>query len=325
VTVFGDSSTPSKGLRRRRSGEPLGLGALWRGAAAIVAVLALVGWLGSGFHVLAADERGVVRRFGAITAQLGPGMHYVLPWPVSRVDVVKSTSVLKEGAGFRFAGQETEALTGIELLTGDTNILSIALVLQFVIRDPAGFLTRIEQPRELVELLAQCVLTETVATMPVDGVLTTGRLAIQDRVRVRTQTLLDRERSGIQITSASIMAITLDRSVAESFQDVADATADREKTINEAHSYANALLPKARGDAAGTLGDAQNYKRQVAAKAEGEAERFLAVLGEYERAPSVLRTKIYFEEVEKTLRRPKIYVIDSQESGGRLSVRLIAP
>jgi modulator of FtsH protease HflK len=40
---------------------------------------------------------------------------------------------------------------------------------------------------------------------------------------------LDLRHSGIAIISASIMAMTLDGSVAEAFQDVADAMADREK------------------------------------------------------------------------------------------------
>ena len=50
----------------------------------------------------------------------------------------------------------------MELLTGDTNILSIALVLQYVIGNPADFLFRVEAPQALVGTLAQTVLTETV-------------------------------------------------------------------------------------------------------------------------------------------------------------------
>src|SRR5437588_4825420 len=42
-----------------------------------------------------------------------------------------------------------------------------------------------------------------------------------------------------RIVSASIMTITLDRSVVQTFQDVADAMADREKVINEARAYAS--------------------------------------------------------------------------------------
>ncbi len=56
--------------------------------------------LASGFYVVGADERAVVRRFGAVEAEVGPGMHYRFPWPVDRLDVVKTTSVKKVGVGF---------------------------------------------------------------------------------------------------------------------------------------------------------------------------------------------------------------------------------
>ena len=57
-------------------------------------------YFATGFYVVNADEHGVVRRFGAIEARVGPGMHYRLPWPVDRVDVLKTTSVMKVGVGF---------------------------------------------------------------------------------------------------------------------------------------------------------------------------------------------------------------------------------
>ena len=295
------------------------------GWVALAAVPALVCWLGSGVYVVAADERGVVRHLGAVAARVGPGMHYRLPWPVGRVDVLKATSVMKAGAGFALPTDESQAVTGVELLTGDTNILSVALVLQFVVRDPADYLVRIEDPRGYVGLLAQAELTEIVAGMPVDEVLTTGRLAVQDQVRGRTQAVLDRERSGIPITSSNIMAVTLDRSVAEAFQAVVDAVADREKARNEANTYANALLPKARGEAAAALGEAQNDKRRRVAEARAEAERFLALAREYEKAPEVSRARIYFESIDKILSRARLYVVDSE--GGRvpLNLRLVAP
>jgi regulator of protease activity HflC (stomatin/prohibitin superfamily) len=57
-------------------------------------------------------------------------------------------------------------VAGVEILTGDTNIVSVAMTLQYVIRNPAAFLF-------------------TVLGMPVDEVLTTGRLTIQERVKRR--------------------------------------------------------------------------------------------------------------------------------------------
>ena len=56
----------------------------------------------SGFYVVGADERAVVRRFGAVAAELGPGIHYRFPWPVDRMDVVKTTSVKKSGSDLRY-------------------------------------------------------------------------------------------------------------------------------------------------------------------------------------------------------------------------------
>src|SRR5262249_23177865 len=152
--------------------------------------------------------------------------------------------------------------SGMELSSGDTNILNAALVLHYVIRDPAAFLFRIEDPQAFVEAVAEQALTETVLDMPIDEVLTRGRVAVQERGKAETQQIVDRRKSGIQIVSASIMTMTLDRSVAQAFQDVADAMADRERLINEARAYESTLIPKARGEARTRLAEAEAYKHQ---------------------------------------------------------------
>jgi len=271
-------------------------------------------------YVVNTDEHAVVRRFGAVEARVGPGIHYRLPWPVDRVDIVKTTSVVKTGVGFALPADESQSMTGVEVLTGDTNLLSVALVVQYVIRNPSDYLFRVEQPQALVSTLAESVLTETVVGMPVDEVLTTGRLAIQGQVKKKTQEMLDRYGSGIQIASVSIMSITLDQSVAQAFQDVADALADREKAQNEARAYANDQIPKSRGEATRTVSEAQTYKQQRIAEAVGDGDRFLALLREYEKAPEVTRSRLYLEAMEKILPKVKMYVIDSQ--GGRSPVNL---
>jgi len=314
---------PSQGVAPRSIGLGAMYGALpggpWRWIGMVVLLL-LGAYFATGFYLVNADEHAVVRRFGAVEARVGPGMHYRLPWPVDRVDVLKTTSVMKTGVGFDLPESESQSVTGVEVLTGDTNILSIALVVQYVIRDPADFLFQVEQPQTLVATLAESVLTEAVVGMPVDEVLTTGRLGIQGRVKLKTQEMLDRYRSGVQISSVSIMSITLDRTVAQAFQDVADAMADREKAKNEARAYANDQIPRARGEANQTVAAAQNYKQQRVAEAVGDTTRFLAVLKEYQKAPDVMRSRIYLDAMEKILPRVKLYVIDSQ--GGRVPVNL---
>ena len=287
---------------------------------ALIVVVLLAGYVWTGFYVVNTDEHAVVRRFGALEARVGPGIHYRLPWPVDRVDIVKTTSVMKIGVGFTLPADESQSVTGVELLTGDTNILSVALVVQYVIRDPSDYLFQTEQPQTLVSTLEESVLTQTVVGMPVDEVLTTGRLAIQGRVKVKTQEMLDRYQSGIQIGSVSIMSITLDQSVAQAFQDVADALSDREKAQNEARAYANDQIPKARGEATRAISDAQSYRQGRIAEAIGDSGRFLMVLQEYRKAPDVTRSRLYLDAMEKILPKVKMYVIDSE--GGRVPVNL---
>ena len=281
--------------------------------------------LASGVYVVGADERAVVRRFGAVEAEVGPGMHYRFPWPVDQLNVVKTTSVKKVGVGFALPAGESAAPSGMELLTGDTNIVNAALVLQYVVRDPAEFLFQIEDAPVYVAAVAEGVLTETVIGMPIDEVLTRGRIAVQERVKAETQELLDRRRSGIRIVSASIMAMTLDRSVVEAFQDVANAMADREKVINEARAYAGNLIPKARGEARTRLSEAEAYKQQRVAEAVGETSRFLALQKEYEKAPDVTRTRLYLEAMEKILPKLQLYIIDSDKGRVPLHLRITGP
>ena len=292
----------------------------------ILGILVLLGaHLASGFYVVGADERAVVRRFGAVETEVGPGMHYRLPWPVDRLDIVKTTSVMKVGVGFAMPTGESAAPSGMELLTGDTNIVNAALVLQYVIRDPAEFLFAIEEPQVFVAAIAEGVLTETVVSMPIDEVLTRGRVALQERVKAKTQELLDLRHTGIRIVSASIMTITLDRSVVQAFQDVADAMADREKVINEARAYASNLIPKARGDARMRLSEAEAYKQQRVAAAIGETSRFLALQKEYEKVPDVTRTRLYLEAMEKILPKVQLYIIDSDKGRVPLHLRVTGP
>jgi modulator of FtsH protease HflK len=319
---------PASVRLRDESPAPRGTGPGWTGrrlrivALGVALLAASVAYLGSGFYVVGTDERGVVRRFGTMAEHVGPGMHYRLPWPIDRVDVLKTTSVMKTGVGFVLPDNPSGSVTGMELLTGDTNILSIALVLQYVVGNPAEFLFRVEAPQTLVETVAQSQLTQAVAAMPIDEVLTTGRVALQDKVKTQTQEILDRYQSGVQITSASIMAMTLDRSVAEAFQDVASAVADRDKLQNEARAYQNDQTPKARGEARTVVGEAEAYRQERIAEAVGETDRFLALLREYEKAPEITRSRLYLEAIEKILPKVKLYMLDTDNGHAPLNLRV---
>lgn len=134
--------------------------------------------------------------------------------------------------------------------------------------------------------------------------------------------MLDRRRTGLRLSTVSIMGMTLDGSVAQAFQDVADAMADREKASNDARTYANNLLPKTRGEAHARVSAAHSRKQLRVAEAVGDTTRFLALLREYEKAPELTRARLYAEQLETILAKVKLYVVDSQDGRVRLRLRI---
>ena len=65
--------------------------------------------------------------------------------------------------------------------------------------------------------------------------------------------------------------------------------------INEGKEAYNQSIPRASGQADQTIQEAQGYAIERVNQAKGDVARFLAVLGEYRRAPDVVRTRLYYE------------------------------
>jgi membrane protease subunit HflK len=110
--------------------------------------------------------------------------------------------------------------------------------------------------------------------------------------------------------------------VIDSFRDVQAARADLERLQNEAQTYANRVVPDAKGRAAQILQVAEGYKQQAVAEAKGQSARFLKVYDEYKKAPDVTRQRIYLETMERILGGSEKLIYDS---GGPASGQGIVP
>jgi membrane protease subunit HflK len=87
--------------------------------------------------------------------------------------------------------------------------------------------------------------------------------------------------------------------VIDAFRDVQAARADQERAQNEAQSYANRVVPEARGRAAQITQAAEAYREQTVAEAKGASSRFTQVYDEYKKAPEVTRQRMYLETMER--------------------------
>jgi len=104
--------------------------------------------------------------------------------------------------------------------------------------------------------------------------------------------------------------------VIDAFRDVQAARSDLERAQNEAQTYANRVVPEARGRAAKILQDAEAYREQTVAEAKGQASRFSQVYEQYKKAPDVTRRRIYLETMERVLGGTDKTIIDTGGQSG---------
>ena len=143
-----------------------------------------------------------------------------------------------------------------------------------------------------------------------DDVLTTGREQIAVSTKDRLQVYLDRYQTGLQVVIVNIEDSSPPDQVQEAFDDVIKAREDEVRVRNEAETYANGLVPEARGQAQRMIQGAQAYREQVIAEAQGDAARFDLLLTEYKKAPEVTRNRLYLEAVQNVMANSTKVMID---------------
>jgi modulator of FtsH protease HflK len=286
----------------------------------------VLAWLATGVYTVKSEELAVVKRFGRVIENAVPsGIHYRLPWPIDTHEVFEATTVYKMGVGMI----TRDYLRGIESpeelslwLTGDTNILSVQLMIQYSVVDVPAYLYRIQGAQFLMARLAEAALTDVLGAMGVDDALTVERPRLALAVREQTQARLDAIGVGISINSVNLISVDPPSQVIEVFRDVSNAAADRERIINEASGYANSVIPRARGEADWIVQRATADRDARISQANGESQRFLSVLEEYRKIPSATRRRLYLETMEEVLPRVKRYVVDANEQN-HFGLRLI--
>ncbi|WP_431284923.1 FtsH protease activity modulator HflK [Humitalea sp. 24SJ18S-53] len=298
---------------------PRGSGGFGGKGLALIGLVLVAIWAGSGFYRVQPDEQGVVMRFGAFDRTAPPGLNYHIPWPVETVTTPRVTRINRVDVGFRANPDQTTGRpvpsrdVGEEsmMLTGDENIIDIDFAVFWRIRDASEFLFNTRNPEQTVKSVAESTMREMIGRTPIQSALTEARAQIETQVRAATQAVLDQYRSGIEITQVQLQKVDPPASVVDAFRDVQRANADRERARNEAESYRNDIIPRARGEAERVVQEAQGARESQIARAGGEAQRFLSVLGAYQVARDVTVRRMYLETMEEILRRnPKIIVDD---------------
>jgi membrane protease subunit HflK len=271
-------------------------------------------WIVSGTFLVSADQQAVVTRFGAVTSpRVLPGIHYALPWPIDSVYKLKVHQLRRTVIG----GEIPDTVLGriqpasSEFLSGDQNLLNVRVVAQYSVSEPKDFLFATDDVDRVVRTAVESELVRRIARTPVDDILTTEKVAIQNDVLLTAQRALDGYKPGVVLSSINIENVTPPAEAADAFRGVAGARADGIRLVNQAEGYANDLIPRALGEAAQLTEQAQAYKDGKINRAAGDAARFEEIAAEYAKAPKVTTTRAYVEAMEQILPKLKKLIVDS--------------
>jgi modulator of FtsH protease HflK len=306
-----------RGQDRLRSILPGGFGG--RGIL-LIALVALVLWGLSGFYVVQPEEVGVVLQFGKVDRYAQPGLNYHLPYPIETVMTPPALHTNRLDIGMRLVDDPRRGTTTRDIpeeslmLTGDENIVDVDFAVFWVISPKkdgvSNYLFNLEKPEDTVKAVAESAMREIIGRSEIQPILTGARQNIETAVHDLMQRILDSYQAGVMVTEVQMQKVDPPSQVISAFRDVQAARTDLERVQNEAQTYANRVVPEARGAAAKIMQDAEAYREQKIAEAKGQAARFSQIYEEYKKAPQVTRERMYLETMERVLGGTDKFILD---------------
>jgi membrane protease subunit HflK len=287
----------------------------------LIAGVALLIWLGSGFFIVQEGHQAVVSTFGKFSHTKDAGFQWRFPYPVQAHEIVAVTQLQSVEVG-RNSVVAATGLRDSSMLTQDENIVDIRFTVQYRRADARSYLFENNRPDEAVVQAAESSVREIVGRSRVDLVLYEQRDAIAAELVKSIQAQLNRLKSGIVVANVNMQNVQVPDQVQAAFNDAVKASADRDRFKNEGQAYASDVIPKARGTAARLLEESEGYRSRVIAQAEGDGQRFRSVLAEYEKAPGVTRDRLYIETMQQVYSNVTKVMVDSKAGSNLLYLPL---
>ncbi|MGH8436965.1 MAG: FtsH protease activity modulator HflK [Pseudomonas sp.] len=281
------------------SGNGGGFGLLAIGLGLLAAV-----WLYSAVYVVDEQEQAVVLRFGKYYETVGPGLNFYFP-PIDRKfqeNVTRERAYSKQG----------------QMLTEDENIIEVPLTVQYKISNLQDFVLNVDQPEVSLQQATDSSVRHVVGSTAMDQVLTEGRELMASEVKERLQRFMDTYKTGITVTQVNLQSAAAPREVQEAFDDVIRAREDEQREKNLAETYANGVVPEARGQAQRLIEDASGYRDEVVSRATGEADRFSKLVAEYRKAPDVTRERLYLDTMQELMSNTSKVLVTGEKGQNNL-------
>ena len=299
--IFGNKKRSGSGGNGRNIGGGQGIP---KGLWVIGGLLLFVFWLFNTIYMVDEQEQAVILRFGEYNRTVESGLHIYFP-PIEKKFQRNVTAV----RSYRQQGQ---------MLTEDENIVEVPLAVQYRISNLEDFVLKVEDPETSLRHATESALRHVVGSTPMHDVLTEGREQMGVATTERLQRYLDAYQTGITVVQVNIESAQAPAEVQDAFDDVIRAREDEVRERNQAESYANSVIPEARGQAQRLLEEASGYRQAMVARADGEAQRFDLLFNEYSQAPEVMRERMFIETMQEVLSNTSKIMVSGDGSSNLL-------
>jgi len=287
----------------------------------VVAIVAImIGY--SVFFTIESGSVGVVQRFGEFVRIAQPGPNFKWPFGIEKVTKVRQDRVYKEEFGFqserdpmdrKFSSAAADTASISLMLTGDLNVAVVPWIVQYRIKDPYNYLFKVKDPTGLLRDLSESSMRLVVGDRSINEVITK-----RDEIAVEAQQVLqdelDKAETGINVVTVEMKKTNVPTPVQPSFNEVNQATQEKEKMIYQAREDYNKAIPAAKGEAERTIKAAEGYALDRVNRAKGDASRFKDLYSEYAKAKDVTKRRLYLESLQELL--PKInrkFIVDADQ------------
>lgn len=283
-------------------------------------IVAFLLWIASGFYKVKEGEQAVVTRFGAYNRIGLAGLNYHIPTPFESVIIEKVNQYRKVEIGYRSSAGSIRAggASGRDvnsesiMLTGDENIVELNVYVMWYISDIKSYVFNILGQPETVKAVAESAIREVVGNTSIASILSDKKQEIAEEILKLTQKTLDLYVAGIKVDQVQLLKAEPPKEVIPAYRDVQISRADKEREINQAQSYHNDIIPRARGDAEKIIQDAEGYAADVIARAHGDTARFNLVYKQYVENKEVTKNRLYLEAIEQILRNTDKVIVGSE-------------
>ena len=276
---------------------------------AVVAILAVT----TSWYTVDESEQAVVITFGQANDVITePGLHFKLPWPIQKAEVVsKETYSLKFGYEEKEDGTVSTVGSDAKMITGDENIVLTDLVVQWRIIDPKKYLFNSQNPEEILHSATSSAIRSVIGSSTIDAALTDGKADIEAQTRDLLVGLLEIYDIGISILGVKLQDVELpNKEVRAAFTAVTDARETKNTKTNEAEKYQNQKESEAQGEKDAIISRAEGEKITRIEQARGEVAVFDKLYEQYRGNQAITRERLVIETLEAVLPNAQIYIMN---------------